>query len=289
MSSICSSISPSEEQELLGSPTAHELEHEISESQIVHKKLRDYSVQTYIILPEDNMSQQSEWTSEQLSILDENLSYYTTCSDIVKRIKTGIPSESEKLPTFPSRPKRKLSSLYGKQAKKQKLMTSEELHQYLKTKETDISKTVRKDAFDFSPVEITTPDIAVTKLKEGYRQIQRHAATSMFFNLQYGHLLDVTFELYAKEKESGLRLQSWDDWLKQNIGISSSYSRKLRDISRLLRPYMRKFSNVGLPFIELYSMRHQLKDMFSSSEHIREYWSADVPACCAETETQSSQ
>ena len=288
MSSICSSISPSEEQELLGSPTAHELEHEISESQIVHKKLRDYSVQTYsLILPEDNMSQQSEWTSEQLSILDENVSYYTTCANIVKNIKTVGPSESEKLPTFPSRPKRKLSSLYGKQAKKQKLMTSEELHQYLITKVTDISKKVRKDAFDFLPVAITTPEIAVTKLKEGYRQIQRHAATSMFFNLQYGHLLDVTFELYAKEKESGLRLQSWDDWLKQNIGISSSYSRKLRDISRLLRPYMRKFSNVGLPFIELYSMRHQLKDMFSSSEHIRQYWSAVVPAC--QNETQSSQ
>ena len=111
-------------------------------------------------------------------------------------------------------------------------------------KETDVSIKVRKDAFDFSPGEITTPYIAVTKLKEGYRQIQRHEATSMFFNLQYGHLLDVTFELYAKEKESGVQNQKWDDWLKQNIGISSSISRKLREISRLLRPYMRKFSTL---------------------------------------------
>ncbi|CAC5387583.1 unnamed protein product [Mytilus coruscus] len=91
----------------------------------------------------------------------------------------------------------------------------------------------------------------------------------MFFNLQYGHLLDVTFELYAKAKESGLQQQKWDDWLKQNIGISSSYSRKLRDISRLLRPYMPRFSTVGLPFIEVYSMRKELKAMFSYSEEIR--------------------
>ena len=164
-------------------------------------------------------------------------------------------------------------------------MTSEELHQYLKIKETDVSIKVRKDAFDFSPGEITTPYIAVTKLKEGYRQIQRHEATSMFFNLQYGHRLDVTFELYAKEKESGVQNQKWDDW-KQNIGISSSISRKLREISRLLRPYMRKFSTLGLPFIEVYSMRKELKAMFTGSEDIRQYWSAHVPAF--QNETQSS-
>ena len=81
------------------------------------------------------MFQQSEWSQEQLSILDENLSYYTTCADIVKSMKTGGPAESEKLPTFPSLSKRKLLSLYGKQAKKQKMMTSEELHQYLKSKQ----------------------------------------------------------------------------------------------------------------------------------------------------------
>ena len=107
----------------------------------------------------------------------------------------------------------------------------------------------------------------------------------MFFNLQYGHLLDITFELYAKEKQSGVQNQKWDDWLKQNIGISSSYSRKLREISRLLRPYMRKFFTVGLPFIEVYSMRKELKAMLTGSEDIRQYWSAKVPAF--QNETQS--
>ncbi|CAC5387931.1 unnamed protein product [Mytilus coruscus] len=68
-------------------------------------------------------------------------------------------------------------------------------------------------------------------------------------------------------KESGLQQQKWDDWLKQNIGISSSYSRKLRENS--LRPYMPRFSTVGLPFIKVYSMRKELKAMFSYSEEIR--------------------
>ncbi|MEW8548707.1 MAG: hypothetical protein AB2693_34835 [Candidatus Thiodiazotropha sp.] len=282
-----SSISSSQEEELLGSPTAQELEQEIIESQAVHQKLLDYSEQADSLILPENMSQRSEWSQEQLSILDANLSYYTTCADIVQRIKTGGPAESKKLPTFPSLPKRKLLSLYGKQAKKQKMMTSEELHQYLITKEIDVSKTVRKEVFDFSPGEITTPNIAVAKLKEGYRQIQRQEATSMCFNLQYGYLLDVTFELYAKEKESGMQTQKWDDWLRQNIGISSSYSRKLREISRLLRPYIRRFSTVGLPFIEVYSMRKELKAMFSCSENIRQYWSAQIQPGL-QVETQSS-
>lgn len=282
------SISSSLEEELLDSPTALELEQEISESRAVHQNLLDYSEQAEsLILPED-MDQQSEWSRDQLSILDENLSYYTTCADIIKRIRAGGPAESEKLPKFPPLPKRKLSSLYGDQAKKRKMMTPVELHQYLMTKEIDVSKTARKEVFIFSASDITTPNVAIDKLKDGYRQIQRQEATSMYFNLQYGYLLDVTFECYMREKESGLQVLKWDDWLKQNIGISSSYSRKLREISRLLRPYMLRFSTVGIPFIEVYSMRKELKEMFLYNEEIRQYWSTpNQPPI--QVETQSSQ
>ncbi|CAC5384334.1 unnamed protein product [Mytilus coruscus] len=223
---MSASISSSQEEELLGSPTALELEQEISESQAVHQNLLDYSEQADSLILSEDMDRQSEWSRDQLSILDENLSYYTTCADIVKRIHTGGPAESKKLPKFPPLPKKKAVIFVWRASKKRKMMTPEELHQYLITKEIDVTKTARKEVFLFSASDITTPDIAVAKLQEGYRQIQRQEATSMCFNLQYGHLLDVTIELYAKEKESGLQQQKWDDWLKQNIGISSSYSRK---------------------------------------------------------------
>ncbi|CAC5386245.1 unnamed protein product [Mytilus coruscus] len=108
------------EEELLGSPTALELEQEISESQAVHQNLLDYSEQADSLILSEDMDRQSEWSRDQLSILDENLSYYTTCADIVKRIHTGGPAESKKLPKFPPLPKRKLLSLYGEQAKKTK-------------------------------------------------------------------------------------------------------------------------------------------------------------------------
>ncbi|CAC5362454.1 unnamed protein product [Mytilus coruscus] len=128
MLSRSASISSSQEEELLGSPTALELEQEISESQAVHQNLLDYSEQADSLILSEDMDRQSEWSRDQLSILDENLSYYTTCADIVKRIHTGGPAESKKLPKFPPLPKRKLLSLYGEQAKKRKMMTPEELH-----------------------------------------------------------------------------------------------------------------------------------------------------------------
>ena len=282
-----SAISFSQEEELLGhSPTASELEKEISESQAAHQNLLDYSERTDNLIL---MDQQPVWSMDQQSILDEHISYHNNCAEIFKKIRTGGPTESKTLPKLPPLPKRKLASLYGEPpAKKRKMMTPEELHQHLQTKEVDVSKTTRKEAFIFNPSDVSTADVAVAKLKEGYRQIQRQDATSMFFNLQYGHLLDVAFEMYAKEKECGKQQHKWDDWLKANVGISSSYSRKLREISRLLRPYMGRFSTVGLPFIEVYSMRKELKDMFSHSEEIRQYWSnpSQPPV---QTETQSSQ
>ena len=184
-----------------------DLEKEIRESQAAHQNLLDYSEQSDSLILSKDMDQQSEWSADQQSILSENLYYYSTCVEIVKRMCAEGPTESKNIPKFPSHPKRKLLSLYGEQAKKRKMMTPEELHRYLMTKQVDVSKTVRKEVFAFSASEITSPEIAVGKLQEGYRQIQRQDATSMCFNIQYGHLLDVTFELFQKQKESGQQAQ----------------------------------------------------------------------------------
>jgi hypothetical protein len=236
------------------------------------------------------MSERREWNSFQLEILQDHLNYHAKFYAVLEEMITTGPSSCKKLPDFCPPPKRKLSDLYGQQTKKTKdeEMSPEKLHQYLKSKEINVRQKVRKEVFDFSLEEIPNATTAVTKLKEGYRQIQRQEATSMCFNLQYGRLLDITFELYAKEKESGAQTQNWEDWLKQNIGISPSYSRKLRMIFRLLRPYVKRFSTVGLPFIEVYSMRKDLQAMFSYSDEIVRYWSDCVqPPMCLET--QSSQ
>jgi hypothetical protein len=61
---------------------------------------------------------------------------------------------------------------------------------------TDITKTVRKEVFFFTLNHVKTWDIAVKKLEEGFRQIERHEATSMFFNIQFGMLLETAFQTF---------------------------------------------------------------------------------------------
>ena len=284
------SISSSQEARLLGSPSPQELTQEIRESEIANQKLLDFSQQPKtLILPEDrNMAFQeastqteeshssSGWTQEQLSLLREHIFYHNSFADVLNRMVNEGPSASNKLPAFFQPPKRKLASLYGEQAKKRKSMTPEELHKYLQTKEVDVSLQVRKEVFVFGAEDITSSTAAIIKLKDGYKQLQRQEATTMCFNLQYGWLLEKAFRFFEQEKESGTHKDNWDEWLKSNVGMSPSYSRKLREIARLLTPYAKRFSTVGLPFIEVYSMRKDLNVMFSSSEEIRKYWSNHV-------------
>ena len=252
-------------------------------------QLSDNSLENMNIEQAQNTPLPTElWTREQLSLLQEHIFYHNNFADVLKRMSGEEPSASNKLPAFPSTPKRKLTTLYGEQVKKRKSMTSEELHNYVKTKQVDVSIQVRKEVFAFGAEEITSSTAAINKLKEGYRQLQRQEATTMCFNLQYGWLLEKAFWLFAQEKESGHHKDKWDEWLKNSVGISPSYSRKLREIARLLAPYVKRFSTVGLSFIEVYSMRKDLKAMFSSSEEIRKYWSTPVQESM-QVQTRSSQ
>ena len=170
------------------------------------------------------------------------------------------PSACKKIPKFPSQPKRKLNELYKtKEKKAKKTRTPEELHEFLKANEMDTQVKVRKEAFFFKLEEINSSNAAIEKLKEGYRQIQRHQATGLFFYVTYGNLLQICYSFYEAEKETGNKTLKWDDWLKTTIGICPSYSRRLREISRLLFPYPR-FSSIGLSFYQIFNMRKEIKN-----------------------------
>ena len=108
MSHSDSEISPSQEEELIGSPSAEELEQEILESQKANQNLLDYSQQqTTLILPNmDSTSEQqslladmqqpsispvagtsSIWSQEALSALDEHVDYHTKMMAVKKSKK----------------------------------------------------------------------------------------------------------------------------------------------------------------------------------------------------------
>ena len=299
--------------DLLGSPSSLELAKEISETQETHQKLLDFSKQTTtLILPEDQdhsemdpteipLPPQTEqevndllqpstssgvcWTREQRLTLQENLVFHQGMILDLENIQKQGPTG--KLPKLPTRPKRKLANLYGGKTKKAKTtMTPGELHEYLMSKIVDIRMKVRKEVF--FEQNITSLKSAIEKLREGYRQITRQEATSMAFNLNYGCLLELVFKIFEAERKKTNSEQTWDEWLKENVGISSTYSRRLREIARLLEPYKSKFSTVGLSFYEIFNMKKELHAMFDHSEEIRNYWAEKIPSSIAPDFTQQS-
>jgi hypothetical protein len=82
---------------------------------------------------------------------------------------------------------------------------------------------------------------------------------------------------------------SWEEALSKTINICLSYSKKLREIARLLWPYAMQFARVGISFTELYSIKTELKEMFASSEEIKTFWMQQnsPPAVLEQTSSQS--
>jgi len=277
------SISSFQELELLASPSSQELAQEITESQVANQKLLDFSQQpTNLILPEldsdimESPSTDKGWSMEQSVIIEENLNFYKRCFDVVNLMKTQGPDPKKKIPKLPAKPQRSLNEVYQPKTKNQKQTRSQqELHDYLISKMIDIKMKIRREVFFFKREEIVSWEFAQKKITEGYRQIKRQNATSMFFNIQYGMLLETAFLAFKAEQTEGRRPRSlsWEEALLSLIDISLSYSKKLREIARLLWPYANRFSRVGISFTELYSMKADLKQMFESSEEIKNYWS----------------
>ena len=243
----------------------------------VHNPSFQQAVNTSLPPPtptEQQPSTASTWNSTQLRIIEDHVLFHQNFIQDLNKLKNDGPNQSGKLPKLPTQPKRKLKELYDETGKKTKrTRTPLELHEYLKSNEISTSMKVRKEVFFFKLEEITSAQTSVSKLMEGYRQIQRQNSTSLFFFIQYGGLLEVAFSFFEAEKKAGTQSEmTWDDWLKKHIGICPTYSRRLREIHRLLKPYQSKFSSIGLSFHEIFSIKGEIKAMFDSSEQIRNYW-----------------
>ena len=234
--------------------------------------------------------QTPEWNSGQLLTIEDHIQFHNNYIAVLNKMKADGPSQSEKLPKFPTQPKRKLSDLYGQKTKKAKtVMLPNELHEYLKSKMVNVGLKVRKEVFFFNLDDITSSATAIEKLFEGYKQMKKQEATSMGFNLQYGCVLETAFKFFEAEERKGMHNDTWNNWLKTNVGICPSYAWKLREMFRLLKPYMSKFSTVGLSFYEVFSKKAELKSMFESSEQIRNFWREVVVSIVTDDQQQSSQ
>lgn len=248
-----------------------------TEHTMAHQEERDSSSQT---MAWDDYGFES-WTDEQLLTIDENVEYHKEMLQVWSQLKEAGPSDQGKLPKLPTAPKRKLKNLYeGKTKAAKKDRSPQELHEYLKSKIVDTTPTFEKEGFSFnvSASDLTSSADAIQTLKDGNTHIQRHNATSTSFYLQYGSLLNATFNLHKAESSTKSQQDrtTWVQWLKESdIGISESTDRRLRGMFCLLEPYMARFSSIGLSFFEIMGMKNEIRDMMAHSNEIKDFWTTD--------------
>lgn len=185
-----------------------------------------------------------------------------------------------------SPPKRKLMDVFneklGKKKKIDDTMSPAGLHLYLKKHIADMTKSISREKFIFNnPKDLTD---AIAQLQGAYKHLKRQNAQSMLLNIVFGNFLNSLFIWFCKEKQNVFFTQSWDSWLQTNIDISTSYSRKLRQLSTLLYDY-KYFWQVDLPINEILSKKAVITEMLSI-ERYATFWKQE---CSIPSEVNPSQ
>jgi hypothetical protein len=167
----------------------------------------------------------------------------------------------------PETPKVKLTDLInGIREKKEKNLI--ELHDYLITKLVADSPPDRMPAL---ASYYTTLNDMVPDLRIGYEYIKGRNAHIICDYMDYGEWLNVAFEHFEQKKWSGTIMGTFDEWLKQNVGIKGSYARMLRDVAKRFGKY-RKIHQLGIPFRALYDSIKDIMSMLQENKEIEEFW-----------------
>ena len=67
------------------------------------------------------------------------------------------------------------------------------------------------------------------ELKLGYEYIMGRNSRIICSYIDYGEWLNIAFVHFEKRKMCGTICGNFEAWLKENVGISASYARMLRD------------------------------------------------------------
>jgi len=102
-------------------------------------------------------------------------------------------------------------------------------------------------------------------LKPGWNVVQQQLRISLCYYIDYGVKLNVAYAQYELEKATGDRKGTWEQWLKDNAGISGPTGRKIRKVAEILEPYP-GFKKLGLSFREVYDRINQIKVMLATDQ-----------------------
>lgn len=170
---------------------------------------------------------------------------------------------------LPKKPSGRLEPLLGV-VHASRILSGLELHKYLSEKIIIlVSPPATCPGLQF--VNVDSLEGIKSYLKAGYDLISRQTTTTLQSYLEYGRYLNFAYQLHQVTKWTGQKVVSWENWLKDNVGITASFSRKLREMAKLVGEH-KKFRTINISFTELYQRRKQIENLLTIHKEVNEFW-----------------
>jgi len=172
---------------------------------------------------------------------------------------------------FPKPPKSKLKDLFDPKQKQKRPLFGTELHEYLKT--YLVNSNVDVNVRHWNP---TSLENVIATLQDGYKILKQHHARFLIHYFNLGIALDLAFDYFKIAQLQGDVPSNikWAAWLKDNVGISASYDRQIRNISKTFGSYKR-LKYLGISIKEFISRKEQIRLTFVYPD-IATYWKQDI-------------
>jgi len=203
------------------------------------------------------------WSDRGLQTLNSHLEYHIQMTEFINTtIRDGPFME------MPKPPKPSLKSVLVKLKPKQVLYGAE-LHKYL------LEHVVDKSPINIDPwTEPKDLDSVKTYLQTCFKNIKQQHAKMFVYFICFGKVLNNAFDYFSVCKLKG-NLEpphlTWAEWLKDNVGISRSYSKQLRTVAKDFGVYNR-LCGLGISFSEFMKRKENIRLMFAEFPELDKYW-----------------
>lgn len=211
-----------------------------------------------------------KWNENQRNDLLNHLNYHAKCYEIgCELITNGSTSQPE-----PKKPKSKLTDCNSSVPKASTKLTGSDLHNYL------VKKLILQN--ESSSVEMPDVTLIINNNNTSLNEFKNHLIQGLKYvtskenilfraYLDLGKWLTAAYTKFDNDKKNKLIEGTWENWLDTHVGISASYSRKLRQMSDILGKYP-MFYNLSTTFNDIFEKINEIKDMLNDQNYAN-YWS----------------
>lgn len=214
--------------------------------------------------PDVSQHENYPWSPQDIQTLSSHLHYYDEMKHFVS---LAIRDGPDVFMIMPKQPRPSLKSVFVRPRPKQNLL-GVELHEYLQKHLVNCDANIQLEPWN--PVSL---DSVKTSLQTHFHVIKQHHARAFNNYMQYGKMLNAAYDFFSVHKLRGNLAQdmTWAQWLKDNVGISITYSKQLRSIAKDFGVYT-GFNYLGISFSEFLKRKEHIRLMFAEFSELDQYW-----------------